>query len=166
MNSIRLWTTTDLSDNLMEEFSALVSMPPAAACVQRIEAFKEDLKASGVEAVLETADGKFVTHEGQASRIVNEGKMVEPKNALIYFIHFNHDYSEDAEIAYTAREVRRGMAENVIQEWDDEDLTQEDIDEGTEVYKAALNEVYNEDAWKGLSVHTFDPTTHAFERFS
>jgi hypothetical protein len=162
--SFKLWTTTDLTEDMMEEFSALVGMPQMPGRDERIKAFKDDLKASGIEAVFKTGKGAFTTHKGQGPHIMSKGKRIKANQASIYFIHFNHDFQEGAQIAYTAREVRRKLASDVIQ-GRDEDLTEQDIDEGTDAFYASVDNAYDDGVWKGLSVNTLDPVTHILKPF-
>jgi hypothetical protein len=112
---------------------------------------------NGSELVLETP-------RGARKNLEKNGFTVEVEPSPIYFIHYNFEFEEDAEIAYSPCEVYRKIADD-MHLLEEHDLTQDDIDENSDAFKAAMLSSYNSDGWKGLSVFALNPKTHEMTTF-
>lgn len=164
MTNFKIWTTSPLTDDLHEEFNAIYHMPEGSDRTNRIQAFKDEIKASGIKATIEDCYDNWETHTGYGPYVVAEGEEAVPGDPIVYFIHFNEDYHESADLALTSREVNRRIFDAVLADYmdDEEDgaPTQSDIDENSDAFRAAVNKAYNERSWKGLTVHQLNKNTN------
>lgn len=164
MQDIQLWTASALTEVMSEEFSAICFMTAGPPRNDRLRDFEKELSDAGIRALLQTPSHTALLNADDATRLRTEANRVTPGPASIYFIHYNYDFCEDAEIAYTAREACRLVADALFQGCD-VGLSDTDIDQCTDVFSEAVVHAFAEGDWRGLTIHRLDPSAQQLDCF-
>lgn len=143
---IKLYTTTALTKGQLDEYSALHIIPEGGLRDARMSAFRQELINADVEALLTTGDD------------VGVGTLVEPIASTAYGIFYNYEWVVDVVRVYGRRELHRELHSSFILDGyymeETEDLTQDDIDNGTDLLWTLIDKSYTENKnWLGYYIN-------------
>jgi hypothetical protein len=101
-----------------------------------------------------------------AQSVIADGTVANVGPGPIYLMHFNYDFEESMETAFSMLEVHQTLFDELRMGANDMSLLSEaDVEAGSALFWDEVRTAYNDGRWKGLTVHAFDPQTNVLSPY-